>query len=152
MNKRRTEIWGPAILFFVLLSCSHLLLPHLNKINFGPLFDWQLFSGVNSGPSYDLRVKSGDKISLITENRPFYFDSGAGVLVWFLVQKLGRAAEPDPRRNPKQRKRLDLITLALTPFDLAPLRVCKIEVTLPEYLLFSPEHRSDNCDDLDWQI
>jgi len=137
---------GVLVFFAVMLAISNILLPCLGRTALGPFVDWRLFSGLNKSGYYDLEVRGVGQGFLSDDLRIFFSTAKeTKIYLWSFTQKLALAGYDHPEERREYR---DQIVSHLSGVNLELVRVCAIQLPLPEYMLLSSAEKRGRCDDV----
>jgi hypothetical protein len=130
---------GPLLFFGMLLLLSHILLPKLNLENWGPFYVWQLFSGIQRNPFYDLQLRhEGLEFSLSDKTELYANKKRSKRHLWKYAQIFGGHAD-------SRAKTISQIQDLLLEDKVELVKVCKITSPLAPYMLMTSEEKRDNC-------
>ncbi len=129
---------SPVLTFIIFVFMAQVVLPWKNTSEWGPFFDWSLFSKSSVHWNfYDLEVQSPN-------GRELYSSSSLKKSeTWYNLQRL---ASQVSRGEPVAEK--DFLFSHLQNQSLMPLKIYKINLPLAKYIILNQKEKYENVEEI----
>ncbi len=129
---------SPALTFVSFVFMAQVVLPWKNTSEWGPFFDWSLFSKSSVHWNfYDLEVQGTRGLELYSSSSLKKSET------WYNLQRLAsQVAQGEPITEK------DFLFSHLKSQGLTPLRIYKIKLPLAGYILLNPKEKYENVDEI----